>query len=49
MEWQGEATAIARRRHGEHAVILTALTRDLGLISGVVPGGASVRLSLIHI
>ena len=43
MEWQGEATAIARRRHGEHAVILTALTRDLGLISGVVPGGASVR------
>lgn len=43
MEWQGEGTAIARRRHGEHAVILTALTRELGLISGVVPGGASVR------
>ena len=43
MEWQGEATAIARRRHGEHAIILTALTRELGLISGVVPGGASVR------
>jgi len=43
MEWQGEATAIARRRHGENAVILTALTRELGLVSGVVPGGASVR------
>lgn len=43
MEWQGEGTAIARRRHGEHAVILTALTRDLGLISGIVPGGASVK------
>lgn len=43
MEWQGEGTAITRRRHGEHAVILTALTRELGLISGVVPGGASVR------
>ena len=47
MEWQGEATAIARRRHGEHAVILTALTRELGLISGVVPGGASVRRGAI--
>lgn len=43
MEWQGEATVIARRKHGENAVILTALTRELGLISGVVPGGASVR------
>ena len=41
MEWQGEATAIARRRHGEHAVILTVLARDAGLVSGVVPGGAS--------
>lgn len=43
MEWNGEATVIARRRHGEHAVILTALTRDAGLIRGVVPGGASVK------
>ncbi|SDK69169.1 DNA repair protein RecO [Paracoccus chinensis] len=47
MEWQGEGTAITRRRHGEHAVILTALTRELGLISGVVPGGASVRRAAI--
>lgn len=43
MEWAGEATVIARRKHGEHAVILTALTADAGLISGVVPGGASAR------
>lgn len=43
MEWAGEGTAIARRRHGEHAVILTVLTREVGLIRGVVPGGASPR------
>lgn len=43
MEWQGEATVIARRRHGETAVILSALTRDAGLISGLVPGGASSK------
>lgn len=47
MEWQGEGTAITRRRHGEHAVILTALTRELGLISGVVPGGASVKRAAV--
>ncbi|ARJ69697.1 DNA repair protein RecO [Paracoccus contaminans] len=43
MEWAGEASVIARRRHGEHAVILTVLTRDAGLIRGIVPGGASPR------
>lgn len=43
MEWAGEATAIARRKHGENAVILGVLSRDAGLISGVVPGGASVK------
>ena len=43
MEWAGEATVIARRKHGEHAVILTALTRETGLIRGVVPGGASTK------
>lgn len=43
MEWQGEATVIARRRHGETAVILTALSRDAGLVSGLVPGGASSK------
>ena len=43
MQWQGEGTAMTLRRHGEHAVILTVLTRDMGLMSGVVPGGASTR------
>lgn len=43
MEWAGEATVIARRKHGENAVILTALTRASGLISGIVPGGASTK------
>lgn len=43
MEWQGEASVMRTRRHGEHAVILTVLSRDAGLVSGVVPGGASPR------
>ena len=47
MEWAGEATVIARRKHGENAVILTALTVDAGLISGVVPGGASAKRAAI--
>lgn len=47
MEWAGEATVIGRRKHGETSVILTALTRDAGLIRGVVPGGASVRRAAI--
>lgn len=43
MEWQGEASVMAQRKHGENAVILTVLTRDLGILSGMVPGGASAR------
>lgn len=43
MEWTGEATVIAGRRHGENAVILTVLSRDAGLVSGIVPGGASTK------
>lgn len=30
-------------RHGENAVILTVLTREAGLMRGLVPGGASAR------
>lgn len=41
MEWSGEATVILAQRHKEHAVILTALSREAGLIRGLVPGGAS--------
>ncbi|MDS9465961.1 DNA repair protein RecO [Paracoccus sp. MBLB3053] len=43
MEWQGEATVMTQRRHGENAVILTVLSRDIGLLSGMVPGGASSK------
>lgn len=43
MDWAGEATVLGRIRHGEHAVILTALTRDAGLLRGLVPGGASPK------
>ncbi|WP_374634232.1 DNA repair protein RecO [Paracoccus sp. (in: a-proteobacteria)] len=43
MEWSGEASVMTRRRHGENAVILTVFARDAGLISGLVPGGASAR------
>ncbi|WBU57158.1 DNA repair protein RecO [Paracoccus sediminicola] len=41
MEWRGEATVIARRKHGEHAVLLEVLSLDAGRVSGIVPGGAS--------
>lgn len=43
MEWQGEASVMLTRRHGENAVILTVLARDSGLVSGLVPGGASSK------
>lgn len=43
MEWQGEASVMTQRKHGENAVILTVLTRDLGILSGMVPGGASAK------
>ncbi len=43
MEWSGEASVMSQRRHGENAVILTVLSRDAGLISGLVPGGASAK------
>lgn len=43
MEWQGEASVMTSRKHGENAVILTVLSREAGLISGLVPGGASSK------
>ncbi len=43
MEWSGEASVMTQQRHGENAVILTVLTREAGLIRGLVPGGASAR------
>ncbi|WP_134681673.1 DNA repair protein RecO [Paracoccus ravus] len=43
MEWQGEGSVMTQRKHGENAVILTVLTRELGILSGMVPGGASAK------
>ncbi|WP_287885553.1 MULTISPECIES: DNA repair protein RecO [Paracoccus] len=43
MEWSGEASVMALQRHGESAVILTVLSRETGLIRGLVPGGASAK------
>lgn len=41
MEWQAEGTVIARRPHGENAVIIEVLTVSHGRHAGLVPGGAS--------
>ena len=41
MEWQAEGTVIARRTHGETAVIIDVLTLEHGRHAGVVPGGTS--------
>ena len=43
MDWSGEASAMTLRRHGESAVILTVFARDAGLVTGLLPGGASPR------
>ncbi|MFT4013134.1 MAG: DNA repair protein RecO [Paracoccus sp. (in: a-proteobacteria)] len=47
MEWSGEASVMTLRRHGESAVILTVLSREAGLVSGLVPGGASAKRAAI--
>lgn len=43
MEWQAEGTIIARRGHGENAVIIDVMTVEYGRHSGLVPGGASQK------
>lgn len=43
MEWQAQGTVLARRPHGETAVILDVLTDLHGRHSGLVPGGTSQR------
>lgn len=43
MQWQAHGTVIARRPHGETAIIIDVLTADHGRHAGVVPGGASAR------
>ncbi len=41
MEWTDEGTVIARRPHGETAVLVEVMTRTQGRHAGVVPGGQS--------
>ncbi|MDP5305885.1 DNA repair protein RecO [Paracoccus spongiarum] len=41
MQWQAEGTVIARRPHGETAIIIDVLTAEHGRHAGLVPGGAS--------
>ncbi|WP_299909791.1 DNA repair protein RecO [uncultured Paracoccus sp.] len=43
MEWQAEGTVIARRAHGENAVIIEVMTVEFGRHAGLVPGGASQK------
>ncbi len=43
MEWQAEGTVIARRPHGENAVIIDVLTEVHGRHAGLVPGGVSQK------
>ena len=43
MDWTDDAIILALRRHGEHAVILEALTRAHGRHLGLVHGGTSSK------
>jgi len=45
MEWTGEGTLLAQRRHGESAAIIEVFTRLHGRHAGVVRGGAGRRLA----
>ncbi|MFN3525923.1 MAG: DNA repair protein RecO, partial [Paracoccus sp. (in: a-proteobacteria)] len=43
MEWQAEGTVLARRPHGETALIIDVMTVEYGRHAGLVPGGASQK------
>lgn len=43
MEWQAEGTVLARRPHGETALIIDVMTAEYGRHAGLVPGGASQK------
>lgn len=43
MEWAGEGVILGCRRHGEHDVIVEAMTRERGRHLGLVRGGRSRR------
>lgn len=43
MDWQDDGTVIARRPHGETAMLVEVMTRAHGRHAGVVPGGQSSK------
>ncbi|MFB2530642.1 DNA repair protein RecO [Paracoccus sp. p3-h83] len=43
MDWADEGTVIARRPHGETAMLVEVMTRAHGRHAGVVPGGQSSK------
>lgn len=45
IEWRAEGTVLAKRRHGEHAAIIEAFTRDHGRHAGLVRGGGGRRMA----
>jgi DNA repair protein RecO (recombination protein O) len=45
MEWRDEGLVTGVRRHGEHSIIVEAMTRQHGRHLGLVRGGRSARLS----
>ena len=45
MEWCEEGVVLARRRHGENALIIEVFTRGHGRHAGIVRGGGSRRLA----
>ena len=47
MEWCEEGVVLARRRHGENALIIEVFTRGHGRHAGIVRGGGSRRLAPI--
>ena len=47
MEWCEEGVVLARRRHGENALIIEVFTRGRGRHAGIVRGGGSRRLAPI--
>ncbi len=47
MEWRDEGLVIGVRRHGEHSVIVEAMTRAHGRHLGLVRGGRSSRMAAV--
>ncbi|MBM3518159.1 MAG: DNA repair protein RecO, partial [Alphaproteobacteria bacterium] len=44
MNWDDQGTVLAVRRHGENALLLSALTAAHGRHLGLVRGGSGARL-----